>query len=297
MPSVASVPQIGAVFPQTELGGDPGVVRAWVQAVTELGYQQIAIYDHVIGADPTVHTFRDPLPYDIETTFHEVLVLYGFMAALTPLELVTSIVILPQRQTVLVAKQAAELDLLTGGRFRLGVGIGWNPVEYEALGQSFSNRGRRFEEQIELMRKLWTEPNVTFHGKYEHVTAAGIRPLPLQRPIPVWIGATADVALARAGRIGDGWFPQVQPGAELERMISVVNAAASEAGRDPSALGMEGRTYIHEVGIDGIAQRAHEWAQAGATHISIAASDAGLATPDEHIEALAQAAQALGLKA
>ena len=206
-------PQVGAVFPQTELGGDPGAVRAWVQAVTELGYGHIAVFDHVVGADPQVHVGWDR-PYTVETTFHEILVLFGFVAALTPLELVSSVVILPQRQTVLVAKQAAEIDLLTEGRFRLGVGIGWNAVEFEALGQRFSNRGARFEEQIELMRRLWTEPSVSFEGRYERVTGAGIRPLPVQRPIPVWIGGSVDVALARAGRLADGWFPQVQPGPE-----------------------------------------------------------------------------------
>src|SRR5262249_27062562 len=157
---------------------------------------------------------------------HEILVLFGFIAALTDLELVSAVVILPQRQTVLVAKQAAEIDLLTAGRFRLGVGIGWNAVEFEALGKQFTNRGVRFEEQIELMRRLWTEPSLSFDGRYEHLTGAGIRPLPVQRPIPVWIGGSADAALARAGRVADGWFPQVQPGPRLDHEISVVHEAA-----------------------------------------------------------------------
>ena len=287
-------PQIGAVFPQTELGGDPAAVRAWVQAVTELGYRHIAVFDHVIGADPQVHAGWDRA-YTVETTFHEILVLFGFIAALTPLELVSSVVILPQRQTVLVAKQAAEIDRLTGGRFRLGVGIGWNAVEFKALGQRFSNRGRRFEEQIELMRRLWTEPSLSFAGRYEQVTGAGIRPLPIQRPIPVWIGASADVALARAGRLADGWFPQAQPGPALVHAAAVVHGAAAEAGRDPDAIGMEGRIPLSEVGADGVADRVRAWRETGATHVAINTMGAGLDTVEDHVGALGTIAEALAL--
>src|ERR1700729_2801818 len=195
--------RIGVVFPQTELGGDAGAVRAWAQRAGELGFTHVLAYDHVAGADPAVHTGWDG-PYDVHTTFHEPMVLYGYLAAVTSMELVTGIVILPQRQTVLVAKQAAEVDLLTGGRLRLGVGIGWNRVEYEALGEDFSTRGKRCDEQVELMRKLWTEPSVTFSGSYHHVTGAGLAPLPVQRPIPVWFGASSPRALRRAGRLGGG---------------------------------------------------------------------------------------------
>jgi probable F420-dependent oxidoreductase len=287
-------PPVGVVFPQTELGGDRGAVRAWVQAVTELGYSHIAVYDHVVGADPRVHAGWDR-PYNVDTTFHEIMVLFGFVAALTPLELVSSVVILPQRQTVLVAKQAAEIDLLTDGRFRLGVGLGWNEVEFEALGQRFGNRGARFEEQIELMRRLWTEPSLTFEGRYEHVTGAGIRPLPLQRPIPVWIGASVDAALARAGRLADGWFPQVQPGLELEHAIEVVHSAAVAAGRDTGTLAMEGRVQVAEVGIDGVADRVRAWREAGATHVAIGTMGAGLTSVEDHVGALSAAGEALAL--
>jgi probable F420-dependent oxidoreductase len=287
-------PRIGAVFPQTELGGDPGAVRAWVQAVTEFGYEHIAVFDHVVGADPQVHAGWDR-PYTVETTFHEILVLFGFIAALTPLELVSSVVILPQRQTVLVAKQAAEIDLLTEGRFRLGVGIGWSAVEFEALGQRFGNRGVRFEEQIQLMRRLWTEPSLSFEGRYERVTGAGIRPLPVQRPIPVWIGASVDVALARAGRLADGWFPQAQPGPPLEHAIAVVHGAAAEAGRDPTAIGMEGRVQLSNVGVDGVADSVQAWREAGATHVAISTMGAGLSTVEDHVGALDTVADALAL--
>src|SRR5271157_6201010 len=179
--------RIGVVFPQTELGGDAGAVRAWAQRAGELGFTHVLAYDHVAGADPAVHTGWDG-PYDVHTTFHEPMVLYGYLAAVTSLELVTGVIILPQRQTVLVAKQAAEVDLLTNGRFRLGVGLGWNAVEYEALGKDFANRGTRSEEQVTLLRRLWTEQTVTHHGPSERVTGAGLAPLPVQRPIPVWFG-------------------------------------------------------------------------------------------------------------
>lgn len=198
--------RIGVVFPQTEIGSDPAVLRSYAQRVEELGFTHILAYDHVVGADPRVHRgWRGP--YDIDSTFHEPFVLFGYLAAITSLELVTGVIILPQRQSVLVAKQAAEVDLLTGGRFRLGIGLGWNAVEYEALGETFTNRGKRSEEQVELMRRLWTERSVTFDGKYHTVTAAGLAPLPVQRPIPVWFGAASDRAFERAGRLGDGWFP------------------------------------------------------------------------------------------
>jgi probable F420-dependent oxidoreductase len=286
--------RIGAVLPQNELGGDPGAVRAWVQAATEHGYDHISGFDHVVGADPQVHTGWDRA-YTIDTPLHEILVVFGFVAALTPLELVSSVVILPQRQTVLVAKQAAEIDLLTEGRFRLGVGIGWSPVEFEALGQRFNNRGARFEEQIELMRRLWTEPTLSFQGRYEHVTGAGIRPLPVQRPIPVWIGGSVDAALARAGRLADGWFPQVQPGPKLDHAIDVVHGAAVQAGRDPATIGMEGRVPFAKAGADGVPGAVQAWSEAGATHVAILTMGAGLTTVDAHVEALSAAAESLAL--
>src|SRR5207249_483344 len=198
--------QIGVVFPQTELGADAGAVRAYAERVGQLGYAHILVYDHVVGADPAVHQGWQG-PYDVHTTFHEPMVLFGYLAALTSLELVTGIIILPQRQTVLAAKQAAEVDLLTRGRFRFGVGLGWNAVEYEALGTNFSNRGRRLDEQVVLLRRLWTEQTVTFEGTYERITGAGLAPLPIQRPIPIWFGAASPPAYRRAGRLSDGWFP------------------------------------------------------------------------------------------
>jgi len=280
--------RVGVVFPQTEIGADVGAVRAYVQRVEELGYRHVLAYDHVLGADPAVHPgWRGP--YDLTTTFHEPFVLFGYIAAVTSLELVTGIIILPQRQTALVAKQAAEVDLLSRGRFRLGIGLGWNAVEYEALGQDFSTRGRRAEEQVELLRRLWTEPSVTIRGRFDRVTGAGLAPLPVQRPIPVWFGAQSERAYRRVGRLADGWFPQVPPGPKLDQARSVVEQAAVEAGRDPVGLGMEGRaSWRDDPGK--LAEHAATWRQAGATHLSVNTMGAGLRTVDDHLRVLETAA-------
>jgi probable F420-dependent oxidoreductase len=282
--------RIGVVFPQTELGGDAGAVRAWAQRAGELGFTHVLAYDHVAGADPAVHTGWDG-PYDVHTTFHEPMVLYGYLAAVTSMELVTGIVILPQRQTVLVAKQAAEVDLLTGGKFRLGVGIGWNRVEYEALGQDFSTRGKRLEEQITLLRRLWTEQSVTFSGTFDRITGAGLAPMPVQRPIPVWVGAQSPRAYRRAGRLADGWFPLMAPGPQLDAARQIVAEAAAEAGRDQASLGMEGRLRWQQ-DQDKLAAAMRQWQDADATHLSVNTMGAGLKTVDDHLAALATAAEA-----
>ena len=280
--------RIGVVLPQTEIGADAGAVRAYAQGVEALGYGHVLAYDHVLGADPAVHTGWKR-PYNVRTTFHEPFVLFGYLAALTSLELVTGIIILPQRQTVLVAKQAAEVDLLTGGRFRLGVGLGWNEVEYEALGQDFTNRGRRIEEQVALLRRLWTEASLSFEGEFHRVTGAGLNPPPVQQPIPIWFGAQSPRAYRRAGRLADGWFPQMQPGPELDEAIATVGQAAAEAGRDPGAIGMEGRIRWRG-DPDAFGRLAEGWRAAGATHLSVNTMDAGLATIDDHLAALETAA-------
>jgi probable F420-dependent oxidoreductase len=281
--------RVGVVFPQTEIGGDRGAVREYVAAVSELGYAHVAVYDHVLGADPDVHRGWAG-PYDVDTTFLEPFVLFGYVAALTSLELVTSIIILPQRQTALVAKQAATLDVLCEGRLRLGVGLGWNAVEYEALGEEFSNRGARVGEQVELLRRLWTERSVTFNGKYHIVTGAGIAPLPIQRPIPVWFGGSKKPALRRIGRLADGWFPMMEPGPELTDAIATVHEAAVETGRDPSAIGMEGRISVGDANQDTIAAKIAAWREAGATHVSLNTMRANLTNVDAHIAALTTAA-------
>jgi probable F420-dependent oxidoreductase len=282
--------QIGVVFPQTEIGPDPGPIRAYAEAVAELGYRHLLTYEHVVGADPAVYQGWSG-PYDLHSTFHEPLVLFGFLAAISNLELVTGILIAPQRQTVLVAKQAAEVDLLSGGRLRLGVGIGWNHVEYDALGEDFATRGRRLEEQVGLLRRLWTEESVTSTGRFDHVTGAGLAPLPTQRPIPIWFGGTSDRALRRAGRLGDGWFPQVSPGAGLEEALEVLGEGAAEAGRDPATIAMEGRIQAGDRDLERIGQQAEQWRSAGASHLSLNTMGAGLEDLDDHIASLAAAAE------
>ena len=282
--------RIGVVFPQTEIGADAGAVRAYAEHVEGLGFAHLLAYDHVVGADPKIHDGWDGF-YDVHDTFHEPLVTFGYLAAVTSsLELVTGVVILPQRQTVLVAKQAAEVDLLSGGRLRLGIGLGWNAVEYEALGEDFSNRGKRSEEQVDLMRKLWTEQTVTYHGTYHRVTGAGLAPLPIQRPIPVWFGAASPRACRRAGRLGDGWFPMVGPGPKLEQARQEVAQAATEAGRDPAQIAMEGRVSWNG-NADDLAAGLRVWADAGASHVSINTMAAGLASVDDHLRALTSAAE------
>jgi probable F420-dependent oxidoreductase len=281
------------VFPQTELGGDPGAVRAYGETVEAVGYTHVLAYDHVVGADPAVHTGWAG-PYDVNTTFHEPLVMFGYLAAITrSVELVTGVIILPQRQTALVAKQAAEVDLLSGGRLRLGIGLGWNAVEYEALGEKFTNRGKRSGEQIELMRRLWTEQTVSFDGDFHRVTGAGLAPLPVQRPIPLWIGTRSTPGYRRAGRLADGWFPMMEPGPDLDYARGIVEQAAVEAGRDPAAIGMEGRvTWSGD--DDALARDVAAWAATGASHLSINTMGAGLTSVDEHLAVLTRVAGRIG---
>jgi probable F420-dependent oxidoreductase len=255
----------------------------------------VLAYDHVLGADPAGHPGWSG-PYTVDTSFHEPFVLFGFLAAITSLELVTGVIILPQRQTALVAKQAAEVDVLTGGRFRLGVGLGWNKVEYDALGKDFTDRGRRMTEQVALLRRLWTEQVVTFEGRYESVAAAGLKPMPVQRPIPIWVGAQSPPALRRAGRLADGWFPQRRPGPDLEADIEMVRAAAEAAGRDPDRLGMEGRVGLRH-GVDDAATQVEQWRALGASHVSLntMGMTGGPAGVDRYLATLADVAHAIGL--
>ncbi len=284
--------QLGVVYPQTEIGAELGAVRGYAQTVEGLGYEHIRIFDHVLGADPAVYEGWSG-PYDITTQFHEPLVLFGYWAALTSLELVTSVIIGPQRQTALLAKQAAQVDILTEGRFRLGLGVGWNEVEYVALGKDFADRGRRAEEQVELLRRFWTETSVTHHGIDTTVVGAGIAPPPVQRPIPIWIGSQSAVGFRRAGRIGDGWFPQVPPGRPLDEARAIVDAAAVSVGRDPSTLGMEGQVSWRGDLAD-VLEQVGQWQQAGASHLAINTMRAGLATVEDHLGVLRQVADALG---
>lgn len=228
------------------------------------------------------------------TPFLEVLVAYAWAAGFTSrLELATGVVILPQRQTALVAKQAATVDHLSGGRLRLGVGIGWNAVEYEALNERFDTRGRRLEEQIAVMRRLWTEPVVDFEGEWHRIDRAGLLPLPDQRPIPVWIGASADVAIRRAARIADGFFPQGAPGERMEHMLGVLFAELDRQERDRDTFGLEARITV-STGDDAEWRRqAAWWHERGVSHISLNTMRGGLDGIDAHLEALARGRDAI----
>lgn len=281
--------KIGVVFPQTELGGDRGALRAYGEAVEGLGYTHILAYDHVVGADPAVYQNWNG-PYDLATTFHEPFVMFGFLAAFTTVELVTGVIILPQRQTALVAKQAVEVDLLTNGRFRLGVGVGWNEVEYVSLGKSFNDRGKRMSEQIVLLRRLFTEESVTHEGAHEQVRGAGLAPRPVQQSIPIWIGGSSTAAYRRMGQLADGWFPQVRPGPELDAALEVIATSATQAGRDLSTIGMEGRVSWSVDNPDKFSDQAERWRSAGASHLTIDTMRLGLHTVDDHIAAIRSAA-------
>lgn len=285
--------KVGVVFPQTEIGNDPAVIRDYTQTAEGLGFTHVLAYDHVLGANPErPGGWRGPYTY--RTPFHEPFVLFSFMAAITTtLEFATGILILPQRETAVVAKQAAALDVLSSGRLRLGVGIGWNKVEYVALNQNFHTRGRRVEEQVELLRKLWTDELVTYEGEWHHIPDAGLNPLPVQQPIPIWFGGHADVVLARTARMGDGWMPGYRQAADAQPALDKLDAYLAQNGRSRSDIGLEPRLHYRDGGPDHWAATLQGWRDAGATHASFNTMDAGLATPQAHIDALRQAAGAL----
>ncbi len=281
--------QLGVIFPQTEIGADPTAVRDFVQAAEGMGYEHVIVFDHVLGAD-TVHYQGWQGPYTHHDMFHEPFVLYGYLAAVTQrIELVTAVIILGQRQTALVAKQAAEVDVLSGGRLRLGVGIGWNTVEYEALGENFHNRGKRCEEQVAVLRALWMQEVVDFQGRWHHIRHAGINPLPIQRPIPLWLGGggtSVEPVIERVGRLADGWFPQCAPDAVGRAAIERMRGYARAAGRDPVTIGIEGRISMANSTPDVWAQQAEDWSALGSTHLSVNTMRAGLQTPAAHIAAI-----------
>ena len=291
----------GAVFPQTEIGSDPAAVRDYVQAVEELGYAHMMVYDHVLGADTSYHANWEG-SYTSESMFHEPFVLFGYLAGITTnIELVTAVLILGQRQTALVAKQAAEVDLLTGGRLRLGVGVGLNHVEYEALNQEFGNRGQRYAEQIKLLREFWTQEVVEFEGQYHKVDHAGVNPQPVQRPIPIWMGAGAranpvptDRVLRRVARLADGWFPQMQPTNDARSTVERLKKFADEAGRDAAEIGMEPRINLGDGDPEFWQEQARVWEDMGATHISVNTMRSGLDSPQDHINAIQQFKEVIG---
>jgi probable F420-dependent oxidoreductase len=293
--------KVGVVFPQTEIGSDPIAVRDYAQAAEALNYSHILAFDHVIGANRASRPdFKGP--YDIDSLFHEPFVLYGYLAGLTEkIGLTTGIIIVSQRQTVLVAKQAAAVDVLSGGRLRLGIGIGWNDVEFEALGENFHDRGKRSEEQVEVMRALWTQDAVTFEGKWHTITDAGINPRPVQQPIPILFGGMSDNVMRRVARLGDGWLPQFEgfgpdgatPNEEGGTLIAKLHDYIREAGRDTAAVDIEGRVKLGERSPEACAAEFAAWGELGASHVTINTMGAGLASPDAHMDAIRRFMEAL----
>jgi probable F420-dependent oxidoreductase len=285
--------KVGVVFPQTEFGNDPLAIRDYAQAAEALGYSHIVAYDHVLGAGPG-HRPRFEGPYTHEDPFHEPFVLFSFLSGLTTtIEFATCILILPQRQTALVAKQAATLDVLSRGRFRLGVGIGWNWVEYEALGQSFRIRGRRIEEQVALLRQLWGQPLVNFTGRWDRVPDAGLNPLPRQQPIPIWFGGHADAVLRRVATLGDGWMPDYRSAAEAQPSLDKISEYLAEAGRPWRDIGLEPRLWYGQGEPAEWYKMMDGWRAVGATHLSLNTMRCGFETPDTHLAALKMFAEAL----
>lgn len=287
---------IGVVYPQTEYSNDPEAIREYVQTVEELGYTHILAYDHVLGANPDrpggwsgSYTFRNP--------FMEPFTLFSFMAPLTrTLEFATNVIILPQRQTALVAKQAACLDILCGGRLRLGVGLGWNRVEYESLGQDFHTRGKRIEEQVQLMRELWTKPLVTFNGRWDRIPDAGLNPLPVQRPIPIWFGGTARAAIRRAARLGDGWMTNIPNPEDARPAFELLHQFLEEFGRSQDNFQIEARINYGE-GRQKIWEETYRrWESLGVEYFSINTMGCGFSTPEEHLRAVEKFATEMGIR-
>ena len=278
--------RIGVVFPQVEIGQDPGAIRDYAQAVEALGYTHILTFDHVLGANPE-RPGGWKGPYTYRHSFHEPFVLFGFLAAATRrVELVTGILILPQRQTALVAKQAAAVDVLSGGRLRLGVGVGWNAVEFEALGERFTNRGKRIEEQIDVLRALWAKDLVTVQGQWHRISDAGLNPLPA-RSIPIWMGGESEPVVRRAARLADGWMPHFRPGPEAQAVVDGLHGLIREAGRDPARFGIEGRLTLAQVPPERRADELAAWrAMRGITHLCVHTVGLGLKTPGEHVQTL-----------
>ena len=287
--------RIGVVYPQTEFPPDPLAVRDFAQTAEGLGFTHILAYDHVLGASPDrpgglngPYTFRDP--------FLSPLLLFSYLAGLTQkIEFTTGVIILPQRQTALVAKQAATLDVLSGGRFRMGVGIGWNEVEYTALNAEFHTRGIQSEEQVQVLRALWAEALVTYHGRWHHIPEAGINPLPVKRSIPIWFGGHADLVLRRTAKLGDGWMPNYRTPDQARPALQRLGEYIQTAGRRPTDIGLEPRLRYENGDSSTWTELMHAWESAGATHFTVNSMGAGFTTANEHIQAMQKFARVLGV--
>lgn len=278
--------KIGLVYPQTEYPADPGAIRAYIEQAEALGFTHILAYDHVLGANPDRPGGWNG-PYNAQHSFHDPLVLFSYMAGIaTRLEFATGVIILPQRQTALFARQAASLDILCGGRLRLGIGLGWNEVEYTALGQDFHTRGRRIEEQVKVLRQLWTQPLVSYQGRWDTIPDAGLNPLPVQRPIPLWFGGNAEPVLERTARLGNGWMPNYRNPADalhsLERLWGHLHAA----GRSREDFGIEARMSYGDGDASVWGRSIEDWRAIGATHLSFNTMGHGFDSAEKHLAAI-----------
>jgi probable F420-dependent oxidoreductase len=285
--------QIGVVYPQTELGGDPAGVGRIGRAVEELGFDHLLAYDHVLGAVHADRARQLTGPYTEHDPFHDPFVMFAYLAGITDrIQFATGVLVLPQRQTALVARQAADVDLLSGGRLRLGVGIGWNHVEYEALGQDFGTRGAREEEQIELLRRLFTEPVVDFSGRFDRVDRASLVPKPA-RSIPIWLGGASEAAFDRAACLADGF---IFIGGAIDHTLDTWQQLRKRVLDHNRSIEDFGADYVvrpQDAGVGDLAAVIDAWREAGGTHVSIVTMGLGLTSVDGHIDYLASVADAL----
>jgi len=279
--------EFGIVLPHHEIGTDPGAIKAFAQGAESLGATHMLLYDHVLGADPNRPGGWKNRPYDKDVRFHEPFTTFSFIAAVTSkIEMMTAVLILPQRQTALVAKQAAEVAILSEGRFRLGIGTGWNQVEYEALNENFKNRGKRQAEQVEVLRKLWREDTLTYGGKYHTVTAASINPRPA-RSIPIWFGGAAPQLIERCAKLGDGWIPLAGPTPDAKEAIDALKKHRAAAGLQWAGFGIQAQAQFRGGDPDRWRTHAGKWRELGATHLAVATHNAGLVGVDAHLRAAA----------
>jgi probable F420-dependent oxidoreductase len=277
---------LGAFLPTRAFAQDPAAIRDWTQAVEEIGYDYIDVPDHVLGVDRQARPDFDG-PYDISDGFHETFVTLGYLAAITTrVRLRSAVLILPQRQTALVAKQAAEVDVLSGGRFDLGVGVGWNTVEYEALNEDWKSRGARQTEQLEAMNHLWTEDVVTFKGKFHTFDGVGLNPRPVQRPIPLWFGGSADAMLRRAAKFGSGWIPLGKPDDAAVARLDALRGYLNAESRDPAKFGIECWIRTTRRDPDSWCRAAEAWRAIGATDVTLYTSSTDIISIGDQIDAL-----------
>jgi probable F420-dependent oxidoreductase len=287
--------RVGVVFPHFEFQPDPTAVRDYAQTVEALGFAHIGADDHIIGPNPNrPGGWRGWVTY--QTEFYEPFILFSFMAAVTStIEFETCVLLLPQRQTVLVAKQAGGLDILSGGRLRLGIGNGWNEIEYISLGETFTNRGKRIEEQVNVLRQLWSQPLVDFQGKWHTIPDAGMSPLPVQRPIPIWFGGQSDPVIERTARLGDGWMPLYGSAEEARPGLARLDAELSKLGRSRAGFGFEARLSFGSGNVEEWRRKFLEWQEIGATHLSFITTGAGFTTPAQHLAAIERFAAEMAL--